>query len=62
MDELVQLSNDVGLFAEMIEPSDHSFLGNLPQGLSHIGLINAAITIEELSGADGASRSARRQK
>jgi GH15 family glucan-1,4-alpha-glucosidase len=52
----------VGLFAEMIEPSDHSFLGNLPQGLSHIGLINAAITIEELSGADGASRSARRQK
>lgn len=62
MDELVQLSNDVGLLAEMIEPSDRSFLGNLPQGLSHIGLINAAITIEELSGADGASRSARRQK
>jgi len=62
MDELVELTNDVGLLAEMIEPSDLSFLGNLPQGLSHIGLINAAITIEELSGAAGASRSARRQK
>jgi GH15 family glucan-1,4-alpha-glucosidase len=62
MDELVELSNDVGLLAEMIEPNDRSFLGNLPQGLSHIGLINAAITIEELSGAAGASRSARRQK
>lgn len=46
MDTLVrECPNDVGILTELIDPSDGSLWGNLPQALSHLALVNAALTL-----------------
>jgi len=46
-DRLLSYGNDLGLFSEEIDPDTGDALGNFPQAFTHVGLISAALTLEE---------------
>jgi GH15 family glucan-1,4-alpha-glucosidase len=45
-EKLCHRGNDVGLFSEEIDVRSGALMGNFPQALTHIGLMNAALCLE----------------
>ena len=52
-EQLLAFQNDVGLFAEQVDPADGSALGNFPQAFTHVGLISAALALQERARREG---------
>lgn len=59
-ERLLNISNDVGLYAEQYDPDSGLMLGNFPQAFTHMALITAAATLERCKG-DQRSGTIRRQ-
>ena len=45
-EQLLSLRNDVGLLAEEWDPAAKCQLGNFPQALTHVGLVNSAFNLD----------------
>ena len=50
LERLLARTNDLGLYAEQIDPDDGRFLGNFPQAFSHLGLINTVLNFARARG------------
>jgi GH15 family glucan-1,4-alpha-glucosidase len=58
-ERLLTLTSEMGLLAEEYDPNAKRLVGNFPQALSHISLVNAAFDLED---GKGVRERARRQK
>jgi GH15 family glucan-1,4-alpha-glucosidase len=47
-DRLVALRNDVGLLAEMYDPTEQRMLGNFPQAFSHTALVSTGVALSRV--------------
>lgn len=46
-EKMMECASDTGLFSEELDPESYELRGNYPQAFTHIGLINAAFSINE---------------
>lgn len=51
-ERVLAYANDLGLFAEEIDPQTGAALGNFPQAFTHVGLISAALAITAATGCE----------
>jgi GH15 family glucan-1,4-alpha-glucosidase len=45
LNRLIYYANDLGLFAEEIDPVSGNLLGNFPQGFSHLGITRSILNV-----------------
>jgi GH15 family glucan-1,4-alpha-glucosidase len=50
LEKMIERGNDLGLYSEEIDHRTGGFLGNFPQGFSHLGLINAIVNLGRARG------------
>lgn len=55
-DAMMERGGPTGLWSEEIDPNTKQMLGNYPQGFTHIGLINAALAINDACQGSGGDR------
>lgn len=56
-ERLLQRSNDLGLYAEEIDPDTGAALGNFPQAFTHVGLITAAMALRRAEAGQSSAES-----